>query len=148
MSQSALTPVFNALSGPELKKYILSEIEKKLDATGEFNNHVAFPWVKVTYSVSVLAYPKQSQEDEPAIKAVDEKELGQAPEPSTTTISLVVEDSKTITVPDQARVDSNQPFTRPATDVKGVIVDKPVVAKTELKKVPHAGSGTKSQSQS
>lgn len=136
-------PVFNALNGVELRKYILSQIEKKLEASNEFPEGLTFPWVK--WSVTVLSYPQQDVNDDPKFKFSGEdgtkppvKEDEPDPEP------IVIDLSEIVDTPDKARVESNQPVPTPTPgpglgmrDGKGfgplsppVIVDKGVKVET------------------
>lgn len=124
-----MSQIFNALSGTELKKAILADIEKEMDATGEFKQHMTFPWVRYEATVKILAYPKQALDAEPGIQLHAVGEMvgegvenlpGEAPE---TILDLRILD--TIDTPDKARVTSNQPIPTQAR-AAGVLIDKPV----------------------
>lgn len=124
--------IFNALSGPELKAVILAAIAKKLDDTGEFGGHMAYPWVSYTFKVGIVAYPKQAMNAEPGIVAeqADPVDYGkfpsnaEAPEPATIT---QVTGSDVIDTPDKARLDADLPLPTMAVGLGGVIVDKLIV---------------------
>ncbi len=70
---------FLALNGTELKQFILKKIEEKLDATGEFTNHIAYPWIKYDFLIRILAVPQQQIGDDPKIQGKgdgEERDLG------------------------------------------------------------------------
>lgn len=122
--------VFNALSGPELVKSILAEIEKKLLATGDFESNITFPWVKYEYQVSMVSYPKQAVDAEPVVVA---KGTGgdTAPVPggamADTLVETVVADVVVVDTPDLARIASEQPIPTTAKGPGNVLIDKPVI---------------------
>lgn len=131
--QEERKPVFNALNGLEMRKYILDQIEKKLEASNEFPEGLTFPWVK--WTVTILSYPQQDMSEEPKNVFVEETE--EPPKEATILINL----DDVVDTPDKARVESNQPVptTLPGPglgmrDGKGfgplsppVMVDKPVL---------------------
>lgn len=131
--ETASELVFNALTGPELKAHILDTIGKKLDATGEFVAHITFPWVKYTFEVGIVAYPKQAVDAPPEIVAKGEEELGDE------TIGGSRKDTKisgeeVVDTPDAARIASGLPIPTIAPGPGGVKIDKPVMPKVEEKK--------------
>ena len=100
--------VFNALNGVELRKYILHQIEKKLEDSNEFPEGLTFPWVK--WEVKILSYPQQDVNDEPKFKFMGED--GSIPTPVDDEHEVpitVIELSEIVDIPDKARVDSDQP---------------------------------------
>jgi hypothetical protein len=138
--QEERKPVFNALNGVELRKYILDQIEKKLEASNEFPEGLTFPWVK--WRLGILSYPQQDKNAEPKNEFIEES--GEIPEGSSEgSKEIVIDLEEIVDTPDKARVESNQPVPTPLPgpglgmrDGKGfgplsppVTVDKPVVAK-------------------
>lgn len=122
--------VFNALSGPELVKVILADIEKKLVATGEFDGNITFPWVKYNYQISMVSYPKQPADSEPVLVTSG---VGGSTEaiPSEAKADEVKEtivvNEVTVDTPDLARIESDQPIPTPGRGPGNVLIDKPVV---------------------
>lgn len=49
--------VYNALSGLELRKKIMHDIEVAIDTDERFRNHVAYPKVAFRFSLEVFTYP-------------------------------------------------------------------------------------------
>lgn len=156
MSDTAL--VFNALSGTELLEVVVSKIRATLLATGEFDPHVSFPWVKFDYHVGLVVYPKQSVDAEPGIVAKGEVILGgEAPEGQEPQ-EIKVEDTQIVDTPDLARIESQQPIPTPARGTGNVLVDKmvtPVAQTAERRPFGYKGtdgkgkaSGTGNQSAS
>lgn len=121
--------VFNALSGTELKKAILAELDKEMDLSGEFRSHVTYPWVKFDANIKILSYPKQDMNAEPLTVAVASGELstGAAVDYSVPVVTVAeINTQKIIDTPDQARIETGQPVPTQAT-VAGVQVDKGIV---------------------
>lgn len=142
----SLAPVFNALSGPELLKTVLADIERKLLATGEFEGHMTFPWVKYQYEVAMVVYPKQAVDAEPGISAKGDFEAGtlpsneEVPEPAHT---FDVKDSVVVDTPNIARIESDQPIPTPGRGPGGVLIDKPVsFVKPDANRKPFGYTGT------
>lgn len=159
MSDTAL--VFNALSGTELLEVVVSKIRATLLATGEFDSHVSFPWVKFDYHVGLVVYPKQSVDAEPGIVAKGEVTLGDpadAPAPEDELKEIKVQDTQIVDTPDLARIESEQPIPTPARGAGNVLVDKmvtPVAQTAERRPFGYKGtdgkgktSGTGNQSAS
>lgn len=122
--------IFNALSGQELKKAILADIEKELELTGEFKQHMTFPWVRYEATVKVLSYPKQALDAEPAIKIEAKGEMvgdgaENISESARPEVILDLSIADVMDTPDKARVQSGQPIPTQARQ-NGVLVDKPV----------------------
>lgn len=122
--------VFNALSGPELIAAILSDIEKKLVATGDFNSNITFPWVKYNYQISMVAYPKQPADSDPVLVASGdggstEGVPGEAKADEIT--ETVISNEVVVNTPDLTRLESNQPIPTPSKGPGNVLIDKPVV---------------------
>ncbi len=149
--------VFNALSGPELLKVVLTDIEKKLLATGEFDAHVTFPWVKYNYSVGLVVYPKQAVDAEPGIKVAGEFEAPVVGPSEGTPVEIKVEDTVIVDTPDLARIESSQPIPTPGRGPGNVLVDKlvtPATSKSDKRPFGYKGtdgkgaSGTGNQSAS
>ncbi len=151
--------VFNALSGPELLKVVLTDIEKKLLATGEFDAHVTFPWVKYNYQVGLVVYPKQAVDAEPGIKAAGEGEVdNKDPEvDKESAVSIEVEDTVIVDTPDLARIASNLPVPTPGRGPGNVLIDRmvtPAAPKSDKRPFGYKGtdgkgaSGTGNQSTS
>jgi hypothetical protein len=132
--QEERKPVFNALNGLELRKYILDQIEKKLEASNEFPEGLTFPWVR--WRLGILSYPQQDMNAEPKNEFTEES--GTVPEGAK---EIVIDLEEVVDTPDKARVESNQPVPTPTPgpglgmrDTKGfgplsppVMVDKGVV---------------------
>ena len=130
---------FNALTGPELKRYLLTKIEEELDKSDKFGNHLTHPWIKYSFEVSISTYPQEAQDANPKVVAKGGEVLNDqnaihddldANEP----VVEVLKSSGVVDTPDKARVESNQPI---PTTVKGpgdVLVDKPVQVKFPAKK--------------
>ncbi len=122
--------IFNALNGTELKKAILADVEREMDLTGEFRNHVTYPWVKYTAHLTLLSYPKQAMDAEPGIKITAKDVLWDAKEaqavgPEVPEVVLDLKVDGVVDIPDQARVDSGQPIPTQAL-AAGVLIDKDV----------------------
>jgi len=123
-----MNQIFNALNGAELKKAVLADIEREMDLSGEFRNHVTYPWVKYTAHLTLLSYPKQAMDAEPGLKlsvsgvATDNPDYKFMEEPE---VVLDLKSVSVIDVPDQTRVDSGQPIPTQAI-AAGVLIDKGV----------------------
>jgi hypothetical protein len=122
-----MSQIFNALNGAELKKAILADIEREMDLTGEFRNHVTFPWVKYTAHITLLSYPKQAMDAEPGIKitasgVATDNLVPPVAEPE---VVLDLKVGSVVNVPDQARVDSDQPIPTQSL-AAGILIDAPV----------------------
>lgn len=124
-------PTFNALTGPELKDVILKAVSDEIDLSGEFKAHVTFPWVKFTFKLDVLSYPKQGLNDEPEIKVVTTGESN-TPASDVPVPIITIDKEVIIDTPDQARADAKLPIPVAGIGIGGVVVDKPVLP---LKKV-------------
>ena len=134
--------VFNALSGPELLKAVLTDIEKKLLATGEFDSHVTFPWVKYDYKVSMVVYPKQAVDAEPGIVVAGGETTG-VDDPKMRHHDIAVEDVVIVDTPDLARIASKQPIPTPGRGPGNVLIDKMVTpAAPKSDKRPFGYKGT------
>ena len=149
--------VFNALSGPELLKAVLSDIEKKLLATGEFDTHVTFPWVKYDYRVSMVVYPKQAVDAEPGIVVAGQFEAPVVEPGEKPLTQFKVEDTVIVDTPDLARIASEQPIPTPGRGPGNVLIDKmvtPAAPKSDKRPFGYKGtdgkgaSGTGNQSAS
>lgn len=127
------TQVFNALNGEELIQVIVQRaadaLETKLRNSGEFKQHAAFPWVKVSFEAKVLCYPQQNQGDEPNIKVEETIVVGEAIPTEGTPVEIPVTLEKIIDTPDKERVETGLPVPTMATGLGGVKVDKPVLRK-------------------
>lgn len=149
MADTAL--VFNALSGPEILKAVLADIEKKLVATGEFDGHVTFPWFKYNFQVSMVVYPKQAVDAEPGIKVAGAGEQGEVPEDGEDAAkkTVLVADTVIVDTPDLTRIESGQPVPTPGKGVGNVLVDKlvtPAGPKDERRPFGYKGTDGKGKS--
>lgn len=119
---------FTALSGPELKKYILTKIEEALDKTDKFGNHLSHPWVKYEFELKMGTYPQQDKEDDPKILVSIAAEEKDGDITSAEIINDVMKNSGIIDTPDKARIETNQPIPTQTKGPGDVFVDKPVQA--------------------
>lgn len=122
---SQLNSGFTALNGAELIEVIKNEVGQALERSNNFRVNTTFPWVKVSFEIKVLAYPAQDTKDEPKIKVVGTKELGQALDYSVPVEETTVTSEGIFDTPDKARVDADLPLHIPSS-AGGQIVDKPV----------------------
>jgi hypothetical protein len=53
--------VFNALNGSELKKILMNEIERALDADPDFRPHLTFPMVRWSWKLEMRVYPRDPE---------------------------------------------------------------------------------------
>lgn len=120
-------PELIAMNGREVLKYLIDRIEKKLDASGEFAEHVTFPWWKYSFEVKLLSYPKQDIDVDLNVVAQGEEVIGGIASEGTVVSELKVEESETIDTPDKARIDSDQPINVPASGPGGNTIDKQVL---------------------
>jgi hypothetical protein len=128
---------FNALTGPELKKFLLAKIEEELDKSDKFGNHLSHPWFQYTFEVAISTYPQNAMDAKPVViakgldtKIPDEIEI----EALLPGVDEEFKSSGIVDTPDKARIESNQPI---PTTVKGagdILVDKPVMPKFPAKK--------------
>lgn len=96
---STVARPFNALSGTEIKKIILNEIERNLEADYRFKNHLTYPMVSWHWVLAAKVYPSE----QPDIKVEIEKTL-KSPgftEPFTgfDPIEITVESERTVAAP-------------------------------------------------
>src|SRR5260370_12324949 len=74
--------VFNALNGIELKKLILTEVQKRLDNDGDFRVNLSYPIVSWEWELTVRVYPRDPAEF--VVKAAGAVEtVGPPPTPAT-----------------------------------------------------------------
>lgn len=132
--------VFNALSGTEMKLAILADIEKRLDASGEFGAHVAFPWVKYTFEIGLTVYPKQQMDDPAGIVVKGELEAGTKPDSGEPNAPIVLVGGEVVDVPNETRIASDQPIPTPAPGPGGVLVDKMQLAVTAVQTTKPKGT--------
>jgi len=67
---STVARPFNALSGTEIKKIILNEIERNMEADYRFKNHLTYPMVSWRWVLAAKVYPSE----QPDIKVEIEKD--------------------------------------------------------------------------
>lgn len=121
-------PELIAMNGREVLKYLIDRIEKKLDASGEFAEHVTFPWWKYSFEVKLLSYPKQDIDVDLNVVAQGQETIGEIALTGHEVVHTVeVEESETIDTPDKARIDSDQPINVPASGPGGNTIDKQVL---------------------
>jgi hypothetical protein len=104
--QEQLVAPFNALNGLELRKYILSRVEKKLEESNDFPEGLTFPWVR--WTITILSYPQQDINDDPKFKIVDEAGI-----PPTDPADIVFDLNEIVDTPDKARIESGQEVPTP-----------------------------------
>jgi hypothetical protein len=126
---------FNALTGPELKKFLLVKIEEELDKSDKFGMHLAYPWIKYNFVVGLTVYPTQSMDAPPTPVASGQGNDGDPglKQADGTLEDMEIKGEAVVDTPDKARIETNQPI---PTTVKGagdVLVDKPVMPKFPAK---------------
>lgn len=123
---------FTALSGPEVKKYLLAKIEEELDKSDKFGNHLTHPWFKYMFQIGLSTYPQQAMEEAP-IKIVGTIVGEEGTQPTGVEVEIPPSDiffkQEVIDTPDKARIETNQPIPTPMKGPGDVLVDRPVVAK-------------------
>lgn len=118
--------LFNALSGTETLEVILGKIRQDLENTGAFRGNLAFPLLKVEYTVKVWNGSAQDFAGEPGVsvsgQAIERQFAlpGEEDKPS-----ITVAESTVIDTPDKARVETNLPIPKTTIGPKGVKVDTP-----------------------
>jgi hypothetical protein len=124
---------FNALTGPELKKFLLAKIEEELDKSDKFGNHLSHPWIKYRFGIDFVTYPQDAMDSEPKSIAKGSDEQGDAPEEEKQVLTNAAGEG-IIDTPDKARIETNQPIPTTAKGAGDVLVDKPVMPKFPAKK--------------
>lgn len=132
---------FNALNGTELLEAIVARIRRKLEDTGEFEQHRTFPLIKLTFSVGLAVYPKQNLDDEPLTKITDTLTLpeGVSVPPEEPVSTIAETESVVIDTPDLERKEAGLAITVPVLGLGGVIVDKPQAPKVKVVTPARAG---------
>ena len=124
-SAASIARVFNALSGEELKKAILLDIEKKLNNHPELKAHLTFPVVAYQYTIAIRAYPREKQMEKVTggaqYRAADPQTGQWVPTEQTSVDMLIHGQSETIDRPDDARERRGLPIperqdTKPVTE--------------------------------
>jgi hypothetical protein len=120
MSSSVVARPFIALSGDEIKKAILNEIQRQLDADYRFKQHLTYPMVSWRWELAMKLYPT----DGPDVHVVLDKTIkapGAVPPFSGITKDFVLSGERIVAAPsagetaDQVRRDSNLPVPQPRT---------------------------------
>jgi len=131
---------FNALSGEELKRIIMNEIQRQLDADYRFKNHLTYPQISWAWDLHVKAYPSDIPEFrihlEKTIRAPKTEQMDAPPPPreDAPVVEFDLGTSRLVAAPtgettDSARRDAGLPVPAPRV-VAGpagskVLVDAP-----------------------
>jgi hypothetical protein len=134
---STISRPFSALSGLEIKKIILNEIERHLDADYRFKNHLTYPMVSWKWMLAAKVYPS----DQSDIRVEIEKTVkapGSEPLPSDYPgVELTITEERTVAAPtagetaDAARRDAGLQVPAPRL-VSGIGNSKVVVDAPDL----------------
>lgn len=125
--------VFSALSGEEVKKIVLKQVEAAFDSDENFMAHLTYPVVEGDFVFKMRSYP--SRGDTLVVKASVRAEAeGPLPELDKPFESTLTGSFKTDT-PDQTRQEHGLPITRPEMR-NGRFVD---VASEEVPELPTIG---------
>lgn len=124
---------FNALSGAETKKFLLAEIEKMFDESGNFTPHLTYPWFRFELDLKItLLSGRAENPGEMKTLAVSghvevPKENSAIPPGSGTgpTETIEFQASGEVNTPDTAREASDQPLHIAEESETGIKVDKP-----------------------
>jgi hypothetical protein len=96
---STVARPFSALSGLEIKKIILNEIERSLDADCRFKNHLTYPMVSWKWVLAAKVHPSE----QPDIRVDLEKTVKSpgvpAPSPDDYNFEIMVDSERTVAAP-------------------------------------------------
>lgn len=108
--------LYNALSGLELRKKILHEVEVLLDGDDRFRNHVTYPRVSFEFKISLEVYPGNAE----TFSLRTGKQYGD-PETMGAPRQIVVESQVPHQNPDRIRAELELPVPRPQATQEGIV---------------------------
>lgn len=116
---------FNALSGAETKKFLLSEIEKMFDESGNFTPHLTYPWFRfeLDLKITLLSGRAENPGEMKTLGVSGEGQGGEKGEGELETVEFQA--SGEVNTPDTAREASDQALHITEESETGVKVDKP-----------------------
>lgn len=118
---------FNALSGAETKKFLLSEIEKMFDESGNFTPHLTYPWFRFELDLKIILLSGRA-ENPGEMKTLGVSgvfQIGVDPAVPGTEETVEFQASGEVNTPDTAREASDQALHITEESETGVKVDKP-----------------------
>lgn len=115
---------FNALSGAETKKFLLAEIEKMFDESGNFTPHLTYPWFRFELDLKITLLSGRAS-DPGVMKTLGVVGAVEAGEPGENPEVVEFQASGEVNTPDTAREASDQPLHIAEESETGIKVDKP-----------------------
>lgn len=106
MASNPYGRIYNALSGRELRKTIIREIEDLLDGDERFQNNVTYPKISFKFDLQVKVYPREPE----AFTVGLERTFGES---EATGVSVEFSQSREAEHPDKVRQDTGQIIPHP-----------------------------------
>lgn len=111
--------IYNALTGLELRKKILHDVEVMLDNDDRFRNHQTYPRVEFSFKLSLKVYPGAVEEfaleTEKGYGEVSLVEAGQEPQ------TIEIDGKSEHKNPDRIRKELDMPVPRPQKTKTGIV---------------------------
>lgn len=106
--------LFNPLNGDEVKKVIIADIARTLEADTELQEHICFPRVSWKWKLEMKIYPRTPEEKNievvgEAVQVKKESGAPVVPETSSHTREVYSSPSREVTAPDQVREEVGMP---------------------------------------